>query len=633
MREPSFSTFFRLETPENPIAVTSGESSIAVPVSGWNNLKENPLVSPLMTPTGLTLMGTLVLLGLLSLAGDGRKGKLASGYWGGRAETARAKARASKQIARPARDSVSGYIGTPGEILLKLKEEWVIRGLDSDSRQSAGKTVYLTDLQRGTAVIGAAGSGKTFTWLDPLARSMVDQGFPGVLFDCKFPSQASGIAAYALKRGYRVYYFCPGLGGSTCNLQDFIEHSRDAVSAGQLATVIARNIERGGMTGDKFFEDAGMTLLEASLLLAKAVGETAGPEYDDLLTAAEILSLPNLGNRLLHARESGRFNFWTTKPASQIISVRGSAETEASIVGTTQKYFGKFLKEGFVGSFIGETTLPIDLDGRTLVIFGMDRRNRDMVAPLIAGVMHAIVTRNLSRREPRSQPLWVSLDELPRLYLPELATWLSLNRSDGFVGLLGIQTEAQLREMYGEDTMKIILSNVSTKLFMNPNDLETAERIARWLGETDITYRTRSRSRNSGDKGGGGTSRSTSENRQAKALYAPERILKMGVGKTIVINPGYRRRDDEGVPFLLKNRLPGEDLREVEWSRSMWPALWERESERTPKLSEREMERLSRERYELVNALFPEPEKSSGEGGTAGANRADASPPLSNFGL
>jgi hypothetical protein len=44
--------------------------------------------------------------------------------------------------------------------------------------KTPGSTLYVPDAQRGIAVLGAAGSGKTFSVIDPLIRSSLDQGFP-----------------------------------------------------------------------------------------------------------------------------------------------------------------------------------------------------------------------------------------------------------------------------------------------------------------------------------------------------------------------------------------------------------------------------------------------------------------------
>lgn len=575
----------------------------------------NHLIQPLLTPSGLGLLGAFAALGILSMSSNNStKGKLATSFWAGESEKNKAASIAKKQIECPKRDSVAGYVGTPEPILVKLKEDWLKAGYHPshlEKRKPSEQTTYLPDLQRSVACIGSAGSGKTFTWLNTLIRSLIDQGLPGILFDCKFPSQTSEMVAYAMKRGYKVHYFCPGLEPcDTVDLLGFLEDAEDSVAAGQLAHIIAKNIDlNANATSDKFFEDAGTTLLEAVFLLAKAVGELQGKQYADLMTAAAILSLPEIGKRLEYARSLNKFPVWTMRPATQIISVANVPETHGSIVGTTERIFQKLIKKNFVGSFCGESNFPLDIDGKTLLVFGMDRRNRSIVAPLIAAVMHMIINHNINRLTPREQPLWVALDELPRLFLPELETWLSLNRSDGFCSLLGFQTIAQLEKTYGKEITKIILSNCGTHLYMNPQDVETAEMIVKRIGEFDITYWGKSRSHNHGKHGGGSSSRS--ENRQKRAIYEVSQVLKMGVGKTIALSPGYQRGDEAYIPLLIRNRISRHDLAEVSWSKSRWKTITRHEivKRQSKKFTNKQRKKQFEERYAIVENLFPLPPK------------------------
>jgi type IV secretory pathway TraG/TraD family ATPase VirD4 len=112
----------------------------------------------------------------------------------------------------------------------------------------------------------------------------------------------------------------------------------------------------------------------------------------------------------------------------------------------------------------GQTTLPLDLDGKQLIVFGLDRNNRDIVAPLLAAILHMIVSRNVSRTTPRKDPLVTVLDELPTLYLPALVNWLNENREDGFCGILGYQNLAQLEQFYGKELARAIFGGQRVSL-------------------------------------------------------------------------------------------------------------------------------------------------------------------------
>jgi type IV secretory pathway TraG/TraD family ATPase VirD4 len=122
--------------------------------------------------SGLVLLSCFVALAIFRvLSGGNKKGKLATSYWGGNREKSLAARKAKKQISNPTRNSVALYIGTPHQVRSRIENEWRNRGLLKTQPTfyqqlhkliSPNSTLYVPDAQRGVAVIGAAGSGKTF---------------------------------------------------------------------------------------------------------------------------------------------------------------------------------------------------------------------------------------------------------------------------------------------------------------------------------------------------------------------------------------------------------------------------------------------------------------------------------------
>ena len=470
--------------------------------------------------------------------------------------------------------------------------------------------LYVPDAQRGTAVVGGPGSGKTFSAIDPLIRSAINQGFPTIVYDFKYPAQTRRIVAYALKRGYRVNIFAPGFPETDiCNPLDLIRNEEDGVGAAQLIEVISKNTDksRGKGSGDKFFEDAGDTLVEGIFLVTKAVEKLAEgmvdnpASYCDLMMASAILSLPNLAHRLELAANT-KLNVWTSRPLTQLISVKDSEKTASSIVGTSQRMFQKFLKKDFLGAFCGQTTLPLDLDGKQLLIFGLDRNNRDIVGPLLTAILHMIVSRNVSRVVPRKEPLVVALDELPTLYLPYLGNWINESREDGFCGIIGFQNLAQIEKIYGKEMTRIIFGGCGTKMIFNPQEYEFAKYFSDFLGEIEVKYKTKSRT--SGTKGS--RSRSQNENKQKKLLVEPAELLKMPTGKGIVLNPGMKQGEESYIPVKHRFKIPIADIKEQEWSESRWSVIQEAIVEKKGSLvTDEERKRQFDERLVLAERLFP----------------------------
>ncbi|MHC5862875.1 type IV secretory system conjugative DNA transfer family protein, partial [Nostoc sp.] len=458
------------------------------------------LESALFSPAGLGVLacGAVIVIAKI-IDSKGGKAKLATARWGGAVEKKAARQLAIKQITSRKHNRVSLYVGTPKNI----KSE-VINGIRKTSIPEDSKTLYFPEAQRGILVCGGPGSGKSFSMVNPLIRSAVDQGLPIALYDFKYAQQESAtavakgqapiLAGYALERGYQVTVLAPGFAESAvANPIDFLRSNEDSEMARQLAITLNRNFQLGDKdSGNSFFTNAGDQLVQAVFMLAK------GTPYPDIMMCQAILGLPKLVKRIEQAEN---LNFMVREAFAQFVSVAGSPETAASIVGTASGLFSRFMVKSALAAFCGKTNIPLDLKGRQMVIFGMNKEKRDVIAPLLVSILHLLISRNVANK--RTSPLVLAVDELPTLYLPALVDWLNQNREDGLISLLGLQNLSMLIESYGENTTNAIFGGCATKAFFNPQDDVAAERFSNFLGEEEIKYKQRSRS--SGGKGGAST--------------------------------------------------------------------------------------------------------------------------------
>ncbi|MFB2893636.1 type IV secretory system conjugative DNA transfer family protein [Aerosakkonemataceae cyanobacterium BLCC-F50] len=140
------------------------------------------LLLQFMNPEGLGMLGLLLGLILFSkLVGTG-KGKVTSGRLCGVAEKMTATGLSLKQTQEKKRQPVTLWSGTPSYWLPgKLK------GVSAyfQTLLNASPTVWFPHAERGILVIGAPGSGKTFSVIDRLVESAFQQGFPVIVYDKK----------------------------------------------------------------------------------------------------------------------------------------------------------------------------------------------------------------------------------------------------------------------------------------------------------------------------------------------------------------------------------------------------------------------------------------------------------------
>ena len=502
---------------------------------------------------GACAVGILALV-ILGNQGSGRKSRLATSRWAKGGDRSRAKKRAKQQINGREKNKVTLWVNGP-KINTVHREEKPTHYIISGDH----KTIYIPDAQRGMSVIGGPGTGKTYSVLDPVVRSAIAQGFPLCLYDFKYPAQTQRVAALAKAAGYEVNVFAPGFPESqVCNPLDFIHDATDAATARQIAEVLNRNFKlSAAQSDDPFFSNSGDQLVEATLLLAKAL------PHPDVMTAYTILSDPDLINRL---KGINSVNPWVGVAFGQLLSTAKSEKTVASIVSTAALVFTRFMKAGMLPAFCGESTLPLDMTGKRLLIFGMDRNKRDVVGPLVATVLHMVITRNVTR--PRIDPLVVVLDELPTLYLPNLVQWLNENREDGLCTLIGYQNQTQLEKAYGKELAQAIFGGTASKFMFNPQSAESADMFSRMLGDEEIRYKSKSR-----NTGSGKSSITRADQERTRRLFAPEQFNRLPQGHCIYINPAYGSRKEGSVPQKLKIKVNTREIKVQTLSIQCWNKL------------------------------------------------------------
>lgn len=585
-----------------------------------------------------------IFIVFLNLAPSKSKVKLANSSWGGSAEIAKARRKAKKQIANPTRNKVTLYLNLDEDVRARTEAFWEKIGWQNpvkvvpkkrekgEAKPTPDKkipTFYLPDAQRGIYVGGAAGSGKSFTSADPLYRSAVDQGFPLVLYDFKYPEQSQRIAAYAAARGYQVEVFAPGFEEScTCNPMHFIKDENDSIAAAQMAKTINANTNLEGGKKEEFFENAGNAILEGILLLTKAVprllvnldpqtfadAEGMPNEYaqsfDDLITAQYLLALPDVAKRLAQAQAQGIIAGWMGIPFQQAVSVKEAEKTISSIVATASAVFRGFIRRDFVTALIGKTNIHQRIEGKKLMIFGLDNINRDVVSPILASILHMTVRNNIYGKVKRNDPLIVGLDEIATMRLPSLVNWLAEGREMGFCGILGVQLFNQLEKTYGKEIARTIFGNCATKFIFNPQENEAAKMFSDMLGETEITYYTKGNS-SSSSKGGGSSGRSRTQHRTKKHLFEPAQFTRLKTGRCVVINPNYERGEEAYLPILQSIKIRQEEIAHQQWSVDNWDTLLDHIISSRPQAKENIGDRDSRlhqmllDREDLAKVILP----------------------------
>ena len=206
-----------------------------------------------------------------------------------------------------------------------------------------------------------------------------------------------------------------------------------------------------------------------------------GSKYPDLLMVLMLLQSENLVERLKSAK-IGRYQRLLLQ---QTIAAAGSPKQMAGLLTTAIQPLTNFLLgDNMINAVVGDSSFNPILNPGEMTIFGMDRTNSEALKPLIGSTLRLTVKNNLLN--PCDAPLIVSLDELSTLDVP-ISEWLNTYRSDGFVGIVGIQNPEQL----DKERRREVMTGCPTKILFNPNDLETAKMFSEWVGKEQVDLKSK----------------------------------------------------------------------------------------------------------------------------------------------
>ena len=508
---------------------------------------------------------------------------------------------------------------------------WV--GLPKTYAKMGDKTIFVPD--RDTVLIpqasehigvcGTTGAGKTRFFLNRLAFSAVQQGLPIIALDMKgdeevgiaTPSQrdalgwqgdegkkkdgiapTSEIAGFALENDYEVFPVAPFFPDSLCLNPIHLIRGPDHLAIPAAARVSGGLINNCAGPDDKkdFWSKAGQRIVMLTLLMVSELEHGA-----DLATCHQILCRLNECPQSIHAMKISPYR---KAVYAQFLALCKTSEAAASAISVAMDVLSRFVVPQLTAVFCRGTTVPIVLKPRQMVVFRVDPRYADIVTPLVAACLEAMIDRNVYAGTGFGGLLW--LDELPQVKLLSLAKLIGVARSKLWSVAYGYQGKSILELAYGKNATEAIFENTGTRWVGKQAKNEGNKALAESFGKEDI----KAKSRNTG-KGGGGT-----VSDQQRDLVTVHELEQMPSGRAIVISPGVFREVTEpgakkekrvSVPFRHQFKIPRREIKAMESSKKTWLQF------RGEQIARKKSSPLTNEQLEarakLALSLLPEPEK------------------------
>jgi type IV secretion system protein VirD4 len=534
---------------------------------------------------------------------DGAKrGKTAEARWAGRGDIARCSRVGRRAVKSPRFNKASYYISQP-------------IGAPPPAPNKIGRnTLFFPSINRSVIVFGSPGSGKTANFINPALMSAIRQGFPVIVWDYKFfnEGQAEKLIPFALENGYKIRVLVPGSSMSlTFNILDRIKDHEDVAMAREIVKSIRRNLGVKDAKKDAFFDGGGERILVGALLLAKWVAKLNNDNSSaNILFVNQFLAMSNLSKRL--EAHQDKIPVWILSELSVLTASAaakgGKNNTESGLLGTAISILAPMILPNYLDSFVGETTFPcidpsdsLKVEGKVLVVFGIDKSNKETTTPIVATVMEQVVSHNFTFK--RTDSLVVSMDELPTIKT-SILDWLNEERSSGGSFILGAQHPGQLDDEYGPELAKGFMTGCATHIWFNPQESKSAEQLSESLGKKELVLSTDSRSFNSGKNSS--NSKSTSDQRHQVPLMPAEKIQTMPPGTCIMQCPEVGTRNETRIPLF--HRFPFDDKKASQFNEKFAAKFRELEATgQARKKKKVDYGLLMKDYAKLLNELLPAP--------------------------
>lgn len=408
--------------------------------------------------------------------------------------------------------------------------------------------VYVPSRIPHFAIFGPSGGGKSTCFAIPALlydwASMVVMDLKGELF--------RATARHRARRfGHRIVVIDPfdvtgvGTGAGRLNLLHLCRgDARTAVDeARRLATAL---VVRSPNEHQPFFNDAATQIITCiiAFLLSECRRELAS-----LNQVREILTDATMFEEMLEHLEQGEACGGLLKrQAGQIRCYQG--QTKASVLAAANGHL-EFLDSLPVAETLATTSFdPAELlTGRCTIYLCLPAERLEELQGLRRAVLTSLIHFIFAAGEDRRRRIPFILDEAGSLgEIDALYSALVYGRSYGFRLMFLMQSVAQVQDIFPESKAATFRATTAG-VFCGVGDLETAEDVSKWVGNTTVLSHSRSRSDNwSRDVSESdfsvrrshsfNVSRSTNET--ARALIQPEELLQAPPWAAVALLPGVR---------------------------------------------------------------------------------------------
>lgn len=344
-----------------------------------------------------------------------------------------------------------------------------------------------TGLNNNILVVGPSGSGKTMSYAE---MCLVKTENASLIVTLSKRRLVKRYAPYLAGKGFRVYDLNlaePGESGIAYDPLRYLRSDRDVTYLAQ-AIVMADPRKEGNRAADPFWDDAAISLLSALIAYVRHV--KSRPSFDDVCALFARLRVTEEGESIrtnlddlfdrLNAEEPEGFAYqcWKT---FRYAPMRTAGSIYSSLSVTMDTIFSPELRRAMREK--AWVDFPALTAEKTVLFVTTSAVNPSLNA--FAGLFYSQAVKELfeyaeSREDgvlPR--PLHLLCDDFAvGARVPSFAQYISVFREKGMSVSILLQSESQLRSMYGDADAVTIINNCDRYLYLGGMDLATCRSVA-----------------------------------------------------------------------------------------------------------------------------------------------------------
>lgn len=351
-------------------------------------------------------------------------------------------------------------------------------------------------LNRHIAIVGASGSGKTYTFSKNYAFQAVKRRESVILTDPDGGLYAD-MAGYFMDRGYIVRRFdlanLDKSDGWNCMkiLTDDLDRAEE--NAEIFANIVISNITDPRTEG--IYRDGPKSLLKA-LLLRVALGHDFKPQEKNIGSVYQLLQNP-LGEEFLDSMFDASILLPEEKPClGPYLSFKQASTNLRGNLLVNLAANLNVLQTKKVRTVLSTDCIDLSLPGKQpcayFCVFPDSHTTYKFIVSLFFSMLFVTLTNNADAMRSRKLdvPVDFLLDEFPSIgVIPDFSNKMATIRKRMMNVCMIFQDITQLRRNYAE-SWATILSNCSTFIDLGINDADTADLVTKRIGDTTVQVET-----------------------------------------------------------------------------------------------------------------------------------------------